>query len=64
MRPKAATVTEKLAENHALSRAANLMIANRRETAIDKDKELGRWKLIQQELESRGLTQSSTNATP
>jgi hypothetical protein len=33
----------------------NVMVLHRRETPVDKEKEVGRWKVIKQELTSRGL---------
>lgn len=33
----------------------NVMVLSRRETAVDKEKELGRWKVIERELRARGL---------
>ncbi len=33
----------------------NVMIIPRRETPLDKEKEVGRWKLIEKELSARGL---------
>ncbi len=33
----------------------NVMILSRRETPVDKEKEVGRWKLIERELRARGL---------
>jgi hypothetical protein len=33
----------------------NVMVLPRRETPVDKEKEVGRWKLIEKELTERGL---------
>ena len=33
----------------------NVMVLSRRETPVDKEKEIGRWKLIEKELTERGL---------
>lgn len=33
----------------------NVMVLPRRETPVDKEKEIGRWKVIEQELIERGL---------
>ncbi|KAI1618935.1 hypothetical protein EDD36DRAFT_45676 [Exophiala viscosa] len=33
----------------------NVMVLSRRETPVDKEKETGRWKVIERELKSRGL---------
>ncbi|KAJ4516483.1 hypothetical protein HRR83_001817 [Exophiala dermatitidis] len=33
----------------------NVMVLSRRETPVDKEKELGRWKVIERELRARGL---------
>ncbi|KIV84471.1 hypothetical protein PV11_00247 [Exophiala sideris] len=34
---------------------ANVMVLSRRETPVDKEKEIGRWKVIERELKSKGL---------
>ena len=34
---------------------SNVMVAPRRETPVDKEKEVGRWKVIERELRERGL---------
>lgn len=34
---------------------ANVMVSTRRETPVDKEKEVGRWKVIVKELEKRQL---------
>lgn len=31
------------------------MVLSRRETPVDKEKEVGRWKVIERELKARGL---------
>jgi len=33
----------------------NVMVLTRRETPVDKEKEVGRWKVIERELQARGL---------
>ncbi|KAL2047690.1 hypothetical protein N7G274_000732 [Stereocaulon virgatum] len=52
------TKAKKLAENLVAGEAAdlpNVQILERRYTFVHKEKELGRWKMIEQELEKRGL---------
>lgn len=34
---------------------ANVLVLSRRETPVDKEKEIGRWKVIERELKARGL---------
>lgn len=52
---KPAKVAEQLLQNEELAKQSNLLILGRRETPVDKEKELGRWKVIERELRSRGL---------
>jgi hypothetical protein len=54
-KPKPATVFDALAERSDLVNLPNVMIYNRRITPIDKEKMVGRWKVIEKELNSRGL---------
>ena len=42
-------------EKQHLTGQSNLMILPRRETPVDKEKEVGRWKVIEKELIDRGL---------
>jgi hypothetical protein len=41
--------------NESLTQQSNLLIFHRRETPVDKEKEVGRWKVIEKELTARGL---------
>ena len=54
-KPKPAKLFEALAERQDLVALPNVKIFNRRITPIDKEKMVGRWKVIEKELESRGL---------
>ena len=38
-----------------LNSIGNVMVLPRRETPVDKEKEVGRWKVIERELKDRGL---------
>ena len=54
-RPKPSKIAEILAKSQIGACQGNLMILGRKETSIDREKELGRWKVIEAELRSRGL---------
>lgn len=53
--PKPAKLAEMLLSSEVLSQPSNLKIVGRRETPVDKEIEVGRWKIIQDELQARGL---------
>ncbi|KAF2097891.1 hypothetical protein NA57DRAFT_76691 [Rhizodiscina lignyota] len=53
--PKDIKVVDSLAEDRRLKGLDNVTIYGQRLTAMDKDQQLGRWKVIEQELERRGL---------
>lgn len=53
--PKARKLIEALAQKGSLFELPNVRISGRRVTPIDKEKELGRWKVIEEELKNRGL---------
>jgi len=53
--PKPANLAERLMGDEVLAKQSNLIILGRRETPVDKEKEVGRWKVIEAELKSRGL---------
>jgi len=55
LQPKPKNVAESLMQEPALTRQSNVTILSRRETPVDKEKEVGRWKVIEKELRSRGL---------
>ena len=55
VRPKPKKLAEVLMNNPVLAAQSNVMIFPRRETSVDKEKELGRWKVIEKELRARGL---------
>jgi hypothetical protein len=52
---KPAKVAEQLMLDETLAGQSNLLVLGRRETPVDKEKEMGRWKVIEEELKSRGL---------
>ncbi|KFY07391.1 hypothetical protein V492_07171 [Pseudogymnoascus sp. VKM F-4246] len=53
--PKPKKVIEALAQRDALFDLPNVKIHSRRVTPVDKEKSVGRWKVIEKELEARGL---------
>ena len=44
-----------LLNNEKLGEHGNLLVFGRRETPVDKEKEVGRWKVIEEQLIERGL---------
>ena len=48
-------MAETLATKTELASLPNVKIMSRRETPVDKEKAVGRWKVIEAELRSRGL---------
>ena len=58
--PKAKKLAEEIQDQGELAELSNVKIYDRRVTPIDKDKEIGRWKIISQELEKRGLPVTGT----
>lgn len=55
LKPKPAKLFDALAERRDLVELPNVKIFNRRITPIDQEKMVGRWKIIEKELSSRGL---------
>lgn len=53
--PKAKKLADELENMGVLSDLPNVKVIPRRVTPVDKDKEIGRWKVIQKELQKRGL---------
>jgi hypothetical protein len=53
--PKPRKVIEALAQKQALFELPNVKVYGRRVTPIDKEKSVGRWKVIEKELQARGL---------
>jgi hypothetical protein len=53
--PKPKKLVETLAQKQVLFDLPNVKVHARRVTPIDKEKSVGRWKLIEKELENRGL---------
>jgi hypothetical protein len=54
-KPKPRKLAQLLDESSELESMPNVKLASRRVTPIDKEKELGRWKVIEKELMTRGL---------
>jgi hypothetical protein len=42
-------------EMQSLKEASNVQVLGRRKTVVDREKAVGRWKLIEEELDMRGL---------
>jgi hypothetical protein len=55
IRPGPKNLAETLATKTELVSLPNVKIMGRRETPVDKEKAVGRWKVIEAELRSRGL---------
>ena len=53
--PKPTKLADGLLKKKDLASLPNVHVMARRETPIDKDKRLGRWKVIEAELQSKGL---------
>ena len=54
-KPKPQRTAEALQQSKPIVQLPNVQILNRRHGSIDRDIEVGRWKVIQKELEKRGL---------
>ncbi|MCJ1438599.1 hypothetical protein MMC27_007989 [Xylographa pallens] len=54
-KPKPKKLAEQLLAKPALANMPNVQIFDRRHTPVDKEKEVGRWKIIERELMRRGL---------
>ncbi|PGH05681.1 hypothetical protein GX51_02841 [Blastomyces parvus] len=54
-KPKPKKLAEHLLKDKRLTSLPNVKIMDRRYTPIDKEKEIGRWKIIEEELTRRGL---------
>lgn len=59
-KPKPKKLAEFLMVNHKLIDLPNVQIMDRRYTPIDREKEIGRWKVIESELQKRGLPVTGT----
>ncbi len=53
--PKPKKLAEVLSADTRLTSLPNVKMFDRRFTPIDREKEVGRWKVIEKELERRGL---------
>lgn len=59
-RPKPKKLAELLDRNPALKDLPNVQVYPRRVTPIDKEQMVGRWKIIQKELQARELPVTGT----
>lgn len=55
VQPKPKKLAHRLMEDENLTALPNLRIKDRRHTPVDREKEVGRWKIIEEELRERGL---------
>lgn len=53
--PKPNKVFEAIKQKTDLTQLPNVAIHDRRQTPVDKERSVGRWKLIEKELQERGL---------
>jgi hypothetical protein len=53
--PKPRKLKEALQQKEELVKLPNVAVSGKRITPIHKEKQVGRWKIIQKELEERGL---------
>jgi len=60
-KPKPKKLAESLFANE-VAELPNVQIIERRFTPIDKEKEIGRWKVIEKELQARGLPVTGNDA--
>lgn len=54
-KPEPKKLAQRLQEGEEIKELANVQVHSRRVTPIDKEKAVGRWKIIEQELIDRGL---------
>lgn len=59
--PKAKKLAEVLQQRGDLDQLANVKLHGRRQTPIDKETAVGRWKVIEEELRLRGLPVTGTD---
>jgi len=55
IKPQPKKLAQQLIEKQTPMDLPNVKISSRRVTPIDKEKALGRWKIIEQALQDRGL---------
>ena len=54
-KPNPKKLADRLLSRAELTTSPNVQIYDRRYTPVDKEKEVGRWKVIEKELQRRGL---------
>lgn len=59
-KPMPKKLADRLIANEDISNLPNLQIMDRRYTPIDREKEIGRWKIIEKELIKRDLPVTGT----
>lgn len=59
-KPRPKKLADRLIANESISNLPNLQIMDRRYTPIDREKEIGRWKIIEKELIRRDLPVTGT----
>jgi hypothetical protein len=62
--PKPTKLAKLLETRQDVSQLQNLKVHGRRVTPIDKEQAVGRWKVIKEELEKRGLPVTGTGGLP
>lgn len=62
--PKPKKLAKLLETRQDINTLPNLTVHGRRVTPIDKEKAVGRWKVIKEELEKRGLPVTGTGGLP
>lgn len=60
-KPKPTRTAEAIMQSNPVAHLPNVHIQDRRYGLIDREMEIGRWKIIEEELEKRGLPASLSN---
>lgn len=54
-------LAERLEQNHTLSKLSNVKVSGTRVTPIDRERQVGRWKVIEQKLLDKNLPVTGHN---
>ena len=54
-KPKAKRIADALLDSNTVTRLPNVQLLNKRYTMIDREIEIGRWKVIEEELKKKNL---------